>query len=146
MRRIMLKSKIHRATVTAASVDYEGSITIDRELLDAANIFPYEQVHVLDVSSSARLITYAIPGESGEVCINGAAARLVNVGDQVIVISYGGLVPREWEGFQPRIVRVDENNRLVNVELGTVTTGAATPAKPEAHHHAATDPSQEEDN
>ena len=74
MRRIMMKSKIHRATVTGASVDYEGSITIDRDLMDAVDILPHEQVHVLDISNGARLVTYAIPGNPGEICVNGAAA------------------------------------------------------------------------
>jgi aspartate 1-decarboxylase len=113
MRRIMLKSKIHRATVTAARVDYEGSITIDRDLMAAADIFEYEQVHVLDVTNGRRLITYAIPGAEGEICINGAAARLVEVGDTVIIISYGGLVPKEWQGHKPAIVLVDEKNCVV---------------------------------
>lgn len=145
MRRIMLKSKIHRATVTAASVDYQGSITIDRELMKAADIFPYEQVHVLDADNGARLITYAIPGEPGEICINGAAARQVNVGDRVIIISYGGLVPREWEGFQPRLVLVDGNNRLVDVELKTVTTGRdASGSESVPHHAAAAEPQEDE--
>lgn len=123
MRRIMMKSKIHRATVTAASVEYEGSITIDSELMAAADIFAYEQVHVLDVNNGNRLVTYAIPGGAGEICVNGAAARLVDVGDLVIIISYGGLVPREWEGFEPKVLRVDEQNRLTGVEKKKVLTG-----------------------
>ncbi len=116
MRRIMLKSKIHRATVTAASVDYEGSITIDRALMDAADIFTHEQVHVLDIDNGARLVTYAIPGESGEICVNGAAAKKINVGDTVIIISYGGLVPNEWPGHEPRIVLVGQGNAIVRVD------------------------------
>lgn len=123
MRRIMMKSKIHRATVTAASVDYEGSITIDSELMAAADIFAYEQVHVLDVNNGTRLVTYAIPGEAGEICVNGAAARLVDIGDLVIIISYGGLVPREWEGFEPKVVKVDAANRITAVESKKVVTG-----------------------
>lgn len=116
MRRIMMKSKIHRATVMAASVDYEGSITIDRELMAAVDIIPYEQVHVLDINNGSRLITYAIPGDPGEICVNGAAAKLVNVGDLVIIITYGGLAPKEVEGFQPRVVRVDAGNRIISME------------------------------
>ena len=84
--RVMLKSKIHRATVTDANLNYEGSITIDRNLMKAADILPYEQVHVVDVNNGARLVTYAIEGESSEICLNGAAARLVNKGD--IAVSY----------------------------------------------------------
>ncbi len=115
MRRIMLKSKIHRATVTAASIDYEGSITIDRELMKAADIFTHEQVHVLDIDNGARLVTYAIPGDAGEICVNGAAARKINIGDTVIIISYGGLVPNEWPDHEPRIVLVNEENRIVRI-------------------------------
>lgn len=136
MRRIMLKSKIHRATVTAASVDYEGSITIDRNLMEAADIFTCEQVHVLDVDNGARLVTYAMPGEPGEICINGAAARKVDVGDKVIIISYGGLVPREWEGFQPKIILVDQENHIIKTDTIKVSTGAAPAAGESAPHHA----------
>ncbi len=116
MRRTMLKSKIHRATVTAASVDYEGSITIDRDLMAAADIFTHEQVHVLDVDNGSRLVTYAIPGEDGEICVNGAAARKVNIGDTVIIISYGSLISEELEGYEPRIVLVDENNDIIHMD------------------------------
>ena len=112
----MMKSKIHRATVTAASVDYEGSVTIDRELMYAVDILPHEQVHVLDISNGARLITYAIPGNSGEVCINGAAAKMVDVGDIVIIISYAELAPGEVEGFHPAIARVDASNRIISLK------------------------------
>jgi aspartate 1-decarboxylase len=112
----MLKSKIHRATVTAASVDYEGSITIDRELMEAADIFTHEQVHVLDIDNGARLVTYAIPGGPGEICMNGAAAKKINVGDTVIIIAYGGLVPTEWAGHEPRIVLVGRDNHIRSVE------------------------------
>ena len=116
MRRIMMRSKIHRATVTAASVDYEGSISIDRSLMAAVDIFPYEQVHVLDINNGSRLITYAIPGESGEICLNGAAAKMVDVGDLVIIISYGEFAAGELESFQPLVARVDENNRMLSLE------------------------------
>lgn len=116
MRRIMLKSKIHRATVTAASVDYEGSITIDSELMAAADILEHEQVHVLDIDNGARLVTYAIPGDPGEICVNGAAARKVGIGDTIIIVSYGGLVPKEWPGHEPVIVLVDKDNRISSIK------------------------------
>lgn len=134
MRRIMLKSKIHRATVTAASIDYEGSITISRELMEAADIFEHEQVHVLDLTNGRRLVTYAIPGEPGEICINGAAARLIDIGDKVIILSYGGLVPKEWKGHRPAVVTVDEGNHII----GVTGPERATQAEAEGagrHHH-----------
>ena len=113
--RTLLKSKIHRARVTDARIDYEGSITIDPLLMEAADILPHEQVHVLDVTNGARLVTYAIPGRpgSGEVCINGAAAHLVRPGDLVIVLSYVTLPEEEARRHQPRLVYVDEANRIV---------------------------------
>ncbi|GBE57735.1 aspartate 1-decarboxylase precursor [bacterium BMS3Abin01] len=111
MRRTMMKSKIHRATVTAASIDYQGSITVDSSLLKAADIQQYEQVHVFDITNGARLVTYAIPGDEGEVCINGAAARKVDVGDLVIILSFGAYSPAELAGFQPHVVKVDSRNR-----------------------------------
>lgn len=116
MRRIMLKSKIHRATVTAASVDYEGSITIDSELMAAADILAHEQVHVLDIDNGARLVTYAIPGNQGEICVNGAAAKKVGIGDTIIIVSYGGLVPAELPGHEPVVVLVDGNNRINSIK------------------------------
>ena len=117
MMRVMLKSKIHRATVTGADVDYEGSITLDRVLMEAADIAPYEQVHVLDVDNGARLVTYAIEGEpgSGQVVINGAAARLVNRGDSVIVISYCEVPEEQVRTHRPSLVYVDGRNRIVRV-------------------------------
>lgn len=115
MRRIMMKSKIHRARVTAASIDYEGSVTIDAGLMEAADILPHEQVHIYDITNGTRLVTYAIPGGEGEVCVNGAAARKIDIDDIVIIISYGGFVPREWEGHDPRIVSVDSDNRIIAV-------------------------------
>ena len=110
----MLKSKIHRATVTEANLDYEGSITIDSELMAAANILPYELVHVVDVTNGARLQTYAIRGEtnSGMICINGAAARLINVGDLVIIFAYASVSEEEAQTSTPIIVKVDKHNRL----------------------------------
>lgn len=131
MRRIMLKSKIHRATVTAASVDYEGSITIDSSLMEAADILAHEQVHVLDIDNGARLVTYAIPGDPGEICVNGAAARKVGVGDTIIIVSYGGLVPKEWPGHEPTIVLVDKDNRISSIR-GERDTPAAEES---AGHH-----------
>jgi len=115
--RTLLKSKVHRARVTDANLDYEGSITLDPLLMEAADILPYEQVHVLDVTNGARLVTYAIPGEpgSGEVCINGAAAHLVRTGDIVIVLSYVALAEDEARRHRPRLVYVDEANRIVRV-------------------------------
>jgi aspartate 1-decarboxylase len=118
--RIMLKSKIHRATVTGADVNYEGSITLDPVLMEAADILPYEQVHVVDVNNGARLVTYAIEGapNSGDVILNGAAARLVNAGDIVIVISYRDVPEDELRGYQPRLVYVDADNRITRVSEG----------------------------
>jgi len=115
--RTMLRSKIHRATVTEANVDYEGSITLDPLLMEAADILPFEQVHVLDVDNGARLTTYAIEGErgKGEVCINGAAARLVSVGDKVLVLTYETLGEEPARGHQPRLVYVNERNEVVKV-------------------------------
>ena len=111
MRRRMMKSKIHRAVVSDANLHYVGSITIDRELLDAANILEYEQVVIVDIDNGARFETYVIPGGPGDMCLNGAAARLVQPGDKIIVISYADYEDAELEGFEPRIVHVDELNR-----------------------------------
>ena len=110
--RVMLKSKIHRATVTDANLNYEGSITIDRNLMKAADILPYEQVHVVDVNNGARLVTYAIEGESGEICLNGAAARLVHKGDVVIILSYTNVMETELQDFHPTLVYVDSKNQI----------------------------------
>jgi aspartate 1-decarboxylase len=112
--RMMLKGKVHRATVTEANVDYEGSITLDPLLLEAARFLPFEQVHVLDINNGSRLVTYAIEGErgSGVVCLNGAAARLVNVGDLVIVLAYDLLTEEEAREHHPRLVYVDERNSI----------------------------------
>ena len=107
--RTMLKSKIHRATVTGADVHYEGSITLDPLLMEAANILPFEQVHVLDVDNGARLVTYAIEGArgAGEVILNGAAARLVEPGNIVIVITYEDVAEEDMRSHQPSLVYVD---------------------------------------
>jgi len=114
--RIMLKGKIHRATVTECNIDYEGSITIDKELLEQADILPFEQVHVLDVNNGSRLLTYAIEGEKGEICLNGAAARLVNKGDTVIILAYAQVNEEEARDFMPRLVYVDSNNSTVSTK------------------------------
>jgi aspartate 1-decarboxylase len=117
MNRRMMKSKIHRATVTDANLNYVGSITIDIALLDLADIREWEQVAVVDVNNGARFETYAIPGGPGEMCLNGAAARLVHPGDTIIVISYADYDDAELEGYQPRIVHVDEQNHPVPIAL-----------------------------
>jgi aspartate 1-decarboxylase len=108
----MFKAKLHRLRVTEADLYYEGSITIDEELLDEAGILPYEKVQVVNVNNGARLETYTIPGEPGErtVCLNGPAARLAARGDQVIVISYAELSPEEAREHRPKVCLVDENN------------------------------------
>ena len=117
MRRIMFKSKIHRATVTGADLNYEGSITIDSELLKLADIYPYEKVDIYNVTNGERFSTYVIPGEpgSGEICLNGAAARKVQKGDVVIIVSYCELTEEEIKKFSPTVVLVDQENRPVKV-------------------------------
>jgi aspartate 1-decarboxylase len=110
--RVMLKSKIHRATVTECNINYEGSITIDRKLMQAADIVNYEQVHVLDVNNGNRLITYAIEGKKGVICMNGAAARLVNKGDIVIILAYCHVEDKEARNFAPRLIYVDSKNQI----------------------------------
>ena len=118
MRRTMLKSKVHRATVTGSDLNYVGSITVDRDLLEAADIREHELVHVLDIDNGARFETYTIAGGSGsgEVQINGAAARLVHTGDKVIVVSYAEYEEAELENHEPVIVHVDGSNRIVTVD------------------------------
>jgi aspartate 1-decarboxylase len=115
MRRRMMKSKIHRATVTDANLDYVGSISLDPELMRLADILEYEQVTVLDIDNGARFETYAITGGPGQVCLNGAAARLVHKGDKVIVITYADYEAAELVGFSPTIVHVDATNSVVDV-------------------------------
>ena len=118
MQRTMLKSKIHRATVTDCDLHYVGSITIDPDLLEVADIREYEQVAVVDVNNGARFETYTIPGEpgSGDMKLNGAAARLVQRGDTIIVISYASYDREELEHYRPRVVHVREHNELVAVD------------------------------
>jgi aspartate 1-decarboxylase len=117
MRRTMLKSKIHRATVTGSDLHYVGSITVDADLLDAADVLEHEMVHVLDIDNGARFETYTIAGKrgAGEVTINGAAARLVHTGDRLIVVSYAEYDEEELPDYEPRVVHVDEANRMVDV-------------------------------
>ncbi len=115
MQRKMLKSEIHRATLTGADLQYEGSITIDRDLMDAADILPYEAVCVWDVNNGSRFETYAIEGErgSGAVCVNGAAARMVAQGDLVIIASFVNMENKEAIEHEPKLVFVDERNRIL---------------------------------
>ena len=116
--RIMLKSKIHRARVTEANIKYEGSISIDKNLMEAADILPYEQVQVLDINNGARFETYAIEAEpgSGEIGIQGAAARLVSVGDKVIILSYCQVEEEQACNFAPKLVYVDERNAITETK------------------------------
>jgi aspartate 1-decarboxylase len=124
MRRTMCKSKIHRATVTDANLAYEGSITLDPVLMDAADLLEYEQVHVVNINNGARFETYVIPGEpeKGEICLNGAAARLVHTGDRVIVISYAQYDEAEMAEYRPTFVFVDEHNRIARETLRAVSS------------------------
>jgi aspartate 1-decarboxylase len=113
VQRTMMKSKIHRATVTGACLDYVGSITLDPALMELADIREFEHVHVLDIDNGARFETYAMAGGPGDVVLNGAAARLVQPGDRVIVITYAGYDEAEMEAYEPRIVHVDDANRVI---------------------------------
>jgi aspartate 1-decarboxylase len=118
MNRTMLKSKIHRCRITGSDLNYVGSITIDADLLDAADILEHEQVHVVDVDNGARFETYTIAGArgSGEVKVNGAAARLVHTGDTVIVISYASYDRDELDTYEPKVVHVNAENEIVTVD------------------------------
>ena len=109
----LLKCKIHRATVTDANLNYEGSITLDRALMDAAGILPFEKVGILDIHNGARFDTYVIEGEpnSGTICLNGAAARMVQKGDLIIIVSYISMTPEEAKTWKPVVVKVDSQNR-----------------------------------
>ena len=119
MLRTVCKSKLHGARVTEANAQYTGSITIDADLMKAADLVPYEQVHVVDVDNGERIITYCIegPAGSGTVCVNGAAARLISAGDTVIVISYAQVTPVELEGLSPKIVMLDAHNAIQSHHL-----------------------------
>lgn len=121
MWREMMKSKIHRGTVTDANLNYMGSITIDRTLMEAANLLPHEKVQVVNINNGARFETYCLPGEpgSGTICLNGAAARLVQPGDIVLIISYCWLEEKDLLTHRPRVVFVNERNEIVSVEEQT---------------------------
>jgi len=120
----MMKSKIHRATVTGADVGYVGSITLDPELMRLAAVREFEQVHVLDIDNGVRLETYAMAGKTGDVILNGAAARLVQPGDRVIVITYASYDETELDGFEALIVHVDECNRPIAPEEAVQRSGS----------------------
>jgi len=132
-----MKSKVHRATVTDADVHYVGSITVDRDLMDAADLLEFEQVAVVDVDNGARLETYVIEGErgSGAVCLNGAAAHLIHPGDRVIIISYCEVDDAELaDGWEPRVVHVDAANRRISEELARLLAAdAATSGTPQRY-------------
>ncbi|MFF9510924.1 aspartate 1-decarboxylase [Streptomyces sp. NPDC014724] len=136
MMRTMLKSKIHRATVTQADLHYVGSVTVDAELMEAADLLPGELVHIVDVDNGARLETYVIEGErgSGVIGINGAAAHLVHPGDLVILISYAQVEDTEARRLTPRVVHVDAGNRMVGVGADACepVPGTATERSPRA--------------
>lgn len=119
MTRTMFKSKIHRATVTEANLNYAGSITVDSDLLKASNIYEYEQVSVVNVTTGARFETYTIagPAGSGVICLNGGAARLAHPGDLVIIITYAQMTEAEIEGYKPTVVLVDAQNRAIEPAL-----------------------------
>lgn len=130
MRRRMMKSKVHRATVTDADLHYVGSVTVDAELMAAADLVEYEQVAVVDIDNGARLETYVIAGPAGsrDVCLNGAAARLVSPGDKVIVISYADYDETELADYEPRIVHVDTSNGVVDEATALTLAAPDTPA------------------
>ena len=130
--RSVCKSKIHRATVTEANVHYTGSITLDTQLMQAADLAPYEQVHVVDVDNGARVITYCIEGPpgSGTVCVNGAAARLISAGDTIIVIAYAQVTPEELARMAPKVVMLDARNHIQQVVAETYRLSSA-PVSPE---------------
>jgi len=121
----MMHGKIHRATVTGAFLDYEGSIALDPDLYEAAGFLPYEQVHVLDIDNGNRFVTYVIEGErgSGEVAVNDAAARLVQLGDTIIVLAYTEIDDAEARALQPRVVLVDAQNRPLTVPAAAEASG-----------------------
>ena len=130
MRRRMLKSKIHRATVTDANLHYVGSVTIDVELMELADLLNGEQVAIVDIDNGSRLETYVIEGErgSGTICLNGAAARLVQTGDKVIIISYADFDEAEMIEYAPRIVHVDTSNVAIDEDTARLLAGLDAPA------------------
>jgi aspartate 1-decarboxylase len=130
MRRRMMKSKIHRATVTDANLHYVGSITLDAGLMASADILVGEQVTVVDIDNGARLETYAIRGGPGDCCLNGAAARLVQPGDRVIIITYADYEQAELETYEPRIVHVDRSNREIDESMAALEASMSRPDGP----------------
>ncbi|HEX6482257.1 MAG TPA: aspartate 1-decarboxylase [Ktedonobacteraceae bacterium] len=132
MQRTMCKGKIHRATVTQANLNYVGSITIDQDLLDAADIYPYEKVQVVNINNGARLETYTIAGArgSGVICLNGAAARLAAEGDIVIIISYAEYDEQEIRSLEPHLVFVDANNSIVETRHVPLIEMLPEPSEP----------------
>jgi aspartate 1-decarboxylase len=124
MNRTMMKSKIHRATITGANLDYVGSITLDRELMDLADIREFEQVAILDIDNGVRFETYAMEGGPGDVILNGAAARLVQPGDRIIVITYASYDEAELATYAPLIVHVDEANRPIDADEAVQRAGS----------------------
>ena len=124
MNRTMMKSKVHRATITGANLEYVGSITLDRALMELADIQEFEQVAVLDIDNGARFETYAMEGGPGDVILNGAAARLVQPGDRVIVITYASYDEAELADYAPRIVHVDEANRPIDADEAVQRAGS----------------------
>ena len=125
MKRVMMKSKIHRAVVTGADLAYVGSITIDERLMELADLMEHEQVHVLDIDNGARFETYVIKGGPGDMVLNGAAARLVQRGDTIIVISYAHYDEDELAGYEPIVVHVDEQNRPIVLPVAEAADGAS---------------------
>lgn len=121
MQRTLLKSKIHRATVTEADLEYEGSVTIDRDLMDAADFYHYEQVHIFNITNGNRLVTYVIEGErgSGEICVNGAAAHLATKGDILIIASFSSYDEEECKSHAPKLVYVDGANKIKEIKPDT---------------------------
>ena len=132
MNRRMMKSKIHRARVTDAHLDYVGSISLDPQLMMLADIMVGEQVAIVDIDNGARFETYAIEGRPGDVCLNGAAARLVHPGDKVIVITYGDYSSEELADYEPIVVHVDESNIAISEDVARKLAGGpmAAPARP----------------
>ncbi len=122
MERVLFKSKIHRASITEANLEYEGSITIDQNLMEAANILPYEKVDVVNINSGDRFSTYVLKGkpDSGEICLNGGAARLGQIGDLVIIITYANVQEDEINNFKTTAVLVDKFNKIVSVNTDSI--------------------------
>lgn len=131
MQRVLLKSKIHRATVTDANLDYEGSLTVDRELMDAADLLEYEQVHVFNVTNGHRFVTYVIEGKrgSGVICANGAAAHLAKAGDTLIIASFSTYSESECRKHSPKLVYVDSENSIVSIGPSTAPLKVAVGKK-----------------